>query len=183
MAEGTSSKIIYAIKPFTSLPALEKNFSPYINAFLPFLGTALKAHDDTALCSVAIGVIGDLSRALGEQSAQYAPHFMSVLLENLQDESLNRNVKVPILSCFGDIALAIGPAFEPYLDTTMGVLRQAGGITPNPVSLKVFVVVSHSPNVHPQLDYELVDYVATLREGILEAYTGIVTGLKNTDKG
>jgi hypothetical protein len=28
-----------------------------------------------------------------------------------------------------------------------------------------------------------VDYVAQLREGILEAYTGIVTGFKNTEKG
>lgn len=34
-----------------------------------------------------------------------------------------------------------------------------------------------------QLDYEMVDYVASLREGILEAYTGIVTGFKRTDKG
>lgn len=34
-----------------------------------------------------------------------------------------------------------------------------------------------------QMDYELVDYVSQLREGILEAYTGIVTGFKNTDKG
>ena len=59
---------------------------------------------------------------------------MSVLLENLQSEVLNRNVKISILSCFGDIALAIGPAFEPYVETTMGVLRQAGAVMPNPVS-------------------------------------------------
>ena len=33
------------------------------------------------------------------------------------------------------------------------------------------------------MGYELVDYVASLREGILEAYTRIVTGFKGTDKG
>lgn len=33
-----------------------------------------------------------------------------------------------------------------------------------------------------QLDFDLTDYVAQLREGILEAYTGVVTGFKNTDK-
>ncbi|KAF8622289.1 hypothetical protein AX15_007152 [Amanita polypyramis BW_CC] len=144
--------------------ALESRFAPYIQAFLPFLYPALKAHEDTQLCTVAVGIIGDISRALGEQSAQYAGPFMTVLLENLQSEVLNRNVKISILSCFGDIALAIGPQFEPYLDTTMSVLRQAGGVEPNP------------------LDYDLVEYVGQLREGILEAYTGIVTGLKKTEK-
>ena len=34
-------------------------------------------------------------------------------LENLSSEVLNRNVKVSMLACFGDIALAIGPKFEP----------------------------------------------------------------------
>jgi importin subunit beta-1 len=116
------------------LLALESNFSPYIQAFLPFLYPALKAHEDTQLCTVAVGIIGDISRALGEQSAQFSNAFMSVLFENLQSDVLNRNVKISILSCFGDIALAIGSSFEPYLDTTMGVLRQAGAVQPNPVS-------------------------------------------------
>jgi importin subunit beta-1 len=83
---------------------------------------------------VSVGIIGDISRALGDQSAQYAGAFMNVLLENLQSNVLNRNVKISILSCFGDIALAIGPAFDPYLNTTMDVLRQAGAVQPNPVS-------------------------------------------------
>lgn len=116
------------------ISALEQNFSPYIQAFLPFLYPALQTHEDTQLCTVAVGIIGDISRALGEQSAQYSNNFMNLLLENLQSEVLNRNVKISILTCFGDIALAIGPAFEPYLDTTMGVLRQAGAVQPNPVS-------------------------------------------------
>lgn len=149
----------------TMASALETKFSPYIQAFLPYLYPALKAHEDTQLCTTAVGVIGDISRALGDQSAQYANAFMTVLCESLQSETLNRNVKIPILSCFGDIALAIGPQFEAYLDTSMNILRQAGQIMPNP------------------MDYDLVDYVSQLREGILEAYTGIVTAFKNSEKG
>jgi importin subunit beta-1 len=118
-----------------SFTALERDFSPYISAFLQFLFPALKTHEDSQLCTIAVGIIGDISRALGEQTAEYSNAFMSMLLENLQSDILDRNVKIPILICFGDIALAIGPGFEPYLDTTMGVLRQAGAIQPNPVSL------------------------------------------------
>ena len=108
-------------------------FSATQSLFLPFLYPALKAHEDTQLCTVAIGVIGDISRALGEQSVQYAGPFMQVLLENLSSEALSRNVKVHCLSCFGDIALAIGPAFEPFLSPAMAVLRQAGSLQVNPV--------------------------------------------------
>ncbi|KAJ7174341.1 hypothetical protein C8R46DRAFT_88500 [Mycena filopes] len=46
----------------------------------------------------------------------------------------------------------------------MSVLRQAGALPPNP------------------LDYDSMDYVNQLREGILEAYTGLVSGFKGTDK-
>ncbi|EIM80114.1 karyopherin Kap95 [Stereum hirsutum FP-91666 SS1] len=144
--------------------AIESKFAPYMQAFLPFLYPALKAYDDTQLCTVAVGIIGDITRAVGDQSAQYASAFVTVLLENLSSEVLNRNVKISILACFGDIALAIGPEFEPYLDTAMTVLRQASLLQPNP------------------LDYDSIDYVTQLREGILDAHTGIVTGFKNTEK-
>ena len=113
--------------------AIEIKFAPYIPAFLPFLYPALKAYDDTQLCTVAVGIIGDITRALGDQTEQYAQAFVTVLLENLSSEVLNRNVKISILACFGDIALAIGAKFEPYLETAMTVLRQAAALQANPV--------------------------------------------------
>ncbi|KAG8835928.1 karyopherin beta [Serendipita sp. 399] len=144
--------------------ALERNFHPYLQAFLPFLAPALKAHDDPQLCSVATGLIGDICRALGELSTAYCDMFMTVLLENLTSSHLDKMVKISVVACFGDIAMAIGPSFEPYLAATMGVLRQAGE---QKVDAK---------------DYETFDYYSQLREGLLEAYTGIVTGLKATEK-
>ncbi|KAH7099422.1 karyopherin Kap95 [Auriculariales sp. MPI-PUGE-AT-0066] len=144
--------------------ALERAFEPFIPPFIPYLEAALRAHEDTQLCTVAIGLVGDLARAMGEGAATYAGGFMNLLFENLRSDVLQRSVKIPILACFGDIALSIGPHFEPYLDTTMTVLGQAG---------QVQVTAG---------DFEMLDYVHQLREGILDAYVGIVSGMKPTDK-
>ncbi|KAI5475715.1 hypothetical protein MNV49_001008 [Pseudohyphozyma bogoriensis] len=144
--------------------ALEQEFHPYLPAFLPFLINALSSHEEYQLCSIAVGLIGDICRALGENSLPYCQGFMEVLLQDLRSTVLHRSVKPPILSCFGDVALAVGPGFEPFLETTMGVLSQAGAMRADPNN------------------YDLVDYINGLREGILEAYTGIVGGLKTGGK-
>ena len=130
------------------LVALEQNFHPYLQAFLPFLAPALKAYDDSQLCSVAVGLIGDICRALGELSAAYCNMFMSTLLENLTSPVLDRNVKISVVACFGDIAMAIGPAFEPYLGATMTVLHQAGDQKIDPVSSSgfFFLMSAHYPS-------------------------------------
>ncbi|PLW34755.1 hypothetical protein PCASD_12943, partial [Puccinia coronata f. sp. avenae] len=99
-----------------------------------------------------------------EQATPFAQGFMELLLEDLQSTVLHRSVKPPILSCFGDIALAVGGNFAPYLETTVGVLQQAGAMRADPNN------------------YDLVDYINQLREGILEAYAGIIAGLKWASK-
>lgn len=118
----------------TMASALEADFNNYLPAFIPYLAPALRAVEDSHLCIVAIGIIGDVCRALGEMSAQYCPSFMNALLENLQIPTVSKEVKIAVLGCFGDIAMAIGPGFEPYLNTSMLVLQQAGDVIPNPVS-------------------------------------------------
>jgi len=70
-------------------------------------------------------------------------------------------VKPPILCSFGDIALAIGPKFQPYFDICMTILQQACAMRAQ------------------EDDYDMIEYVNQLREGIFEAYTGIIQGMKN----
>ncbi|CAG8731428.1 9975_t:CDS:2, partial [Racocetra fulgida] len=140
----------------------------YLEAFAPFLYGALSNHEEYQLCSIAVGLIGDICRALQEQSLPYCDTFMNVLLQNLQSPVLNRNVKPAILSCFGDIALAIGGRFEVYLEIVMLVLLQASNM--------------RADGVNVMTNYDMIDYVIALREGILEAYVGIVQGLKSGEK-
>ena len=144
---------------------LEADFARYMDSFVSFLYAALQNHAEHQLCSIAVGLVGDLCRALGAQIINYCDPFMSALLNNLQSEVLHRDVKPHILAAFGDVALAISSNFEKYLNVVMLVLQQA-------CSMKA------APN-----DYDMIDYVNSLREGILEAYTGIVQGFKADGKG
>jgi len=144
---------------------LEGDFQNYVGAFLPYLSNALNAHEEYTLCSIGVGLIGDICRALGERATPYAQGFMEALMNNLRSSVLHRSVKPPILSCFGDIALAVGPqGFEPFLEATMTVLAQAGSMKADPTN------------------YDIVEYVNTLREAILEAYTGVVSAFKQTPR-
>ena len=64
--------------------ALERDFAPYMDPFAPFLYNALGSQDDPGLCSVAIGLVSDITRSLGEVSQPYCDKFMNHLLDNLR---------------------------------------------------------------------------------------------------
>ena len=89
---------------------------------------------------------------------QWSDEIMEVLLTNLGDNSVHRSVKPQILSVFGDMALATGPEFRKYLDHILQALMQA------------------SQAQVDRSDPDMLDYLNELREGCLEAYTGIIQG-------
>ena len=77
------------------------------------------------VCEIAIGVLGDICRALEGDILQYCDPIMSILLTNLQSEEVQRTVKPLILASFSDIALAIGKDFNKYLGHVLAILQSA----------------------------------------------------------
>jgi importin subunit beta-1 len=106
-----------------------------------------------------------MSIALDEKMQPYCDTLMMVLLQNLQSAELDRDIKPSILSCIGDIALAITGHFEKYLGAVMVVLQQAS-----------------QTRLVDQTDLDFMDYIDNLREGVFEAYSGILHGLFTAKK-
>lgn len=158
--------------------ALEGDFAKYMASFVPYLYNALGNLEELGLCAMAIGLVSDITRSLQEASQPYCDAFMNYLLSNLrvkcqlpveafketnpsQTTSVSNQFKPAILQCFGDIAQAIGPHFETYLNVVALVLQQAATV----------VMTDNGA-------FEMLDYVISLREGIMDAWSGIILALK-----
>jgi importin subunit beta-1 len=87
------------------------------------------------------------------------------LTNRSQSTALANQFKPAILQCFGDIAGAIGGAFEKYLSVVAQVLQQAATV-----------------QASPDGSYEMFDYVVSLREGIMDAWGGIIGAMKSSDQ-
>ncbi|KAK7974169.1 hypothetical protein PG989_016017 [Apiospora arundinis] len=145
--------------------AMEEDFAKYMDAFTPFLYNALANQEEPSLCSMAIGLVSDITRSMRERSQPYCDNFMNYLLNNLKSNQLGNQFKPAILQCFGDIASAITGHFETYLSVVASVLQQASTVTASPDG-----------------SYEMYDYVISLREGIMDAWSGIISAMRDSNK-
>ncbi|KAL9087407.1 MAG: hypothetical protein Q9165_006704 [Trypethelium subeluteriae] len=146
--------------------ALEGAFQRYMEPFMPFLFNALGNQDEPGLCAMAIGLVSDFSRALGDKIQPQCDAFMNYLLNNLRSMTLGNQFKPAILQCFGDIAQAIGGHFETYLSVVAQVLQQAANI--------------NAPQEQASID--MIEYVMSLREGIMDAWGGVIQAMKAGNK-
>lgn len=182
-------QILSSVGPKSSVPdtvfaavgalsnALEEDFGKYMESFTPFLYNALGNREEPGLCAMAIGLVSDITRSLGETSQPYCDQFMNYLLSNLnvslpilrlnpttnkeQDKTVSNQFRPAILQTFGDIAQAIGPHFETYLSVVAQVLQAAASVTMNENSA-----------------FEMLDYIISLREGIMDAWSGAILAMK-----
>ncbi|KAG7612857.1 Importin-beta N-terminal domain [Arabidopsis suecica] len=142
------------------------NFAKYMPEFYKYLEMGLQNFEEYQVCAVTVGVVGDICRALEDKILPYCDGIMTQLLKDLSSNQLHRSVKPPIFSCFGDIALAIGEDFDKYWRYSMPMLQSAAELS------------AHSAGA----DDEMTEYTNSLRNGILEAYSGIFQGFKNSAK-
>jgi importin subunit beta-1 len=133
-------------------------------ALQPFLIAGLRTFTAPEVCRVCVGLVGDITRSLEAKIQPYTNDIMDALVDSLKDADLDRSVKPPVLSCFGEIAMALNGNFEPYLQHSLMLLMQASSMDA------------------PQDDDEMIDYINQLRETVLDAYTGIITGMDEGGK-
>lgn len=67
---------------------MEDKFMRYMVQFKDVVMMGLRNHEEFQVCTVAVGVVGDLSRALGKALAQFCNEIVQALLEILQVREL-----------------------------------------------------------------------------------------------
>ncbi|KAF1471364.1 Importin subunit beta-1, partial [Megadyptes antipodes antipodes] len=151
----------------TLVEVLGGEFLKYMDAFKPFLGIGLKNYAEYQVCLAAVGLVGDLCRALQSNILPFCDEVMQLLLENL-------GVSVYLL-------------ISQLVTVGLHTEKKVGGGRSRSVrhALKISAVHTSSGTLLKrafllpfQSDYDMVDYLNELREGCLEAYTGIIQGLK-----
>jgi importin subunit beta-1 len=143
---------------------MSQKIEPYGKELVHYALAALQMKSQN-LPVAAASLIGDVTRALGSAFVPFADETMATLLRLLQDSTLPREIKPALISCIGDVALAINDSFERYLQTVLHLLTQAVS------ALRSF----------PSEDL-LDDYPNKLKEAVIEAYSAIISAFRSTGK-
>ena len=164
-----------------------QRFAAYLPALAPVLEAGLAATRAPAVCAAAVGVLGDVARAVDDEAlAPWGDVLMAALLRAVQSPETPRDVKPPILSAFGDVALALGPRFEPYLGHVLPTLAAAAQLASQAAAAAAAASAaagSSNGEANNEEDEDAAEYAAMLRSGVAEAYAGVFNGMAATGDG
>ena len=148
--------------------AVGPQFEKYMAALWPVMEVGLRNFAEYEVCQVTVDLVGDVCRALETKVQPFADRIMMALLTDLASNELSATVKPGIICVFGDVALALGLLFEPYL---MNVLQMLAGAAQHAAGTAAAANAAD--------DEEAVEASCKLRTAIMEAYCGIIQGMKD----
>ncbi|NXL53660.1 IMB1 protein, partial [Podilymbus podiceps] len=151
----------------TLVEVLGGEFLKYMDAFKPFLGIGLKNYAEYQVCLAAVGLVGDLCRALQSNILPFCDEVMQLLLENLGVSVYLLISRLVTVGLHTEKKVGGGRSRSVRHALKISAARPSSGTLLKCAFLLPF-----------QSDYDMVDYLNELREGCLEAYTGIIQGLK-----
>ncbi|NWQ98892.1 IMB1 protein, partial [Burhinus bistriatus] len=151
----------------TLVEVLGGEFLKYMDAFKPFLGIGLKNYAEYQVCLAAVGLVGDLCRALQSNILPFCDEVMQLLLENLGVSVYLLISQLVTVGLHTEKKVGGGRSRSVRQHKRVRAVHTASGMMLKRAFLLPF-----------QSDYDMVDYLNELREGCLEAYTGIIQGLK-----
>ena len=93
------------------------HFARYLPHVLPFVHQGLQNWEAYQACGQTAGVVGDICRACPAAIAdpQHCDVLMQLLLADLENPQLNRQVKPGVISVIGDIAMAVEGNFDRFV--------------------------------------------------------------------
>lgn len=144
-------------------------------------------------CRACIGVICEIACTMDLRQAEVkssVEKLVPELYRVLKDSSAPISLKPPLISTVGDLAVGMQSDFEPFLEPFLVLLGHAAStqVAEGPVSnySSVLMFVSKVSRVtvtlFDQQSDEWVEYFQDLRDSVLEAFSGIVHGLRDCDK-
>lgn len=145
--------------------SVNEYFAKYVPPLVPFIVAALKETEST-ISSTAVGLITDITHALGDGMVPYVQGFMNELSRILQNfDSVRQELIPPTLSCIGDLAAATAhsSAFDVFV----------------PEVERVLTLVAQSNEFHPEGSIEQNIFVARVQEAVVDAQVGIVAGYRD----
>ncbi|KAF0992443.1 hypothetical protein HZS_6540 [Henneguya salminicola] len=131
-----------------------------ITSFLPYITECLSNSSEITLCISASSVMGDICNAVGKAMVAYAKNIMMIIFKHFTNTALDIQLKSHLLILCGDLALALGPDFRPYLSETLELLK---------------VVSTLSSSEDDDVDY--IEAVDEIKSSCLETYTSILQGM------
>lgn len=148
--------------------AIGTQFLAYMHILSPVLINALRSHEDTQVCSIAIDLAGSLA-SLGDEIATYETAFTEELFNILKDPNTPIFLKPKAMTALSDFALLTPRVFSKHLKDLFSFLKQAAAA---------------QIDKGPRDSEDWVQYITGLRDATLTAYSSAVCCVRDVaDQG